>query len=96
MSAAPAPPLELIVDPSASGELPRKTTTVMLWSTGEDPRLLDAQVFTGAADLRAWLKEAVGKHGAGTIKVRWTRRLLANETVCKLVAACLDTDVPVV
>ena len=94
MSAAPAAGLELIVDPSASGELPQKTTTVMLWATDDDPRLLDAQVFTSAADLRAWLKSAVAKHGPGSIRVRWTRRLLASDSICKLVAACLDVEVP--
>jgi hypothetical protein len=92
---APATGLELIVDPSASGELPRKTTTVMLWSADADPRLLDAQVFTSAADLRAWLKAAAARYGAANIRIRWTRRLLANDTICKLVAACLDTEVPV-
>jgi hypothetical protein len=94
MSDVPEASLELIVDPSASGELPQKTTTVMLWAMGDDPRLLDAQVFTSAADLRVWLKAAAAKHGAANIRVRWTKRLLASDSVCGLVAACLDTDVP--
>jgi hypothetical protein len=77
--------LELIVDPSASGELPHKTVTVMLWSMGDDPALLDAKVFTSSADL---------PHGSENISVRWSKKLKADLTLSGLIAACLDLDAP--
>lgn len=87
--------LELIVDPSASGELPQKTVSVMLWSTvAGDPVLVDAKAFTNAADLRVWLKEIAARHGAANISVRWTNRLRSSQGVCKLIAACLGVDAP--
>jgi hypothetical protein len=86
--------LELIVDPSASGELPHKTVTVMLWSMGDDPALLDAKVFTNSADLRAWLKATVATHGSENISVRWSKKLKADLTLSGLIAACLDQEAP--
>jgi hypothetical protein len=85
--------LELIVDPSASGE-PQRTLTVMLWTRDADPVLKDAKVFTSGADFRAWLKEVVFEHGSENISVRWTKRLLADKIASRLVAACLGIDVP--
>jgi hypothetical protein len=84
---------ELIIDPSASSDLTRKTVSCMLWSTGDDPQLIDAQVFLSAADLREWLKVKAARYGEN-LSVRWTERLKAAPAVAKLVAACLDTKVP--
>jgi hypothetical protein len=86
--------VELIVDPSASGELPRKTVTVMLWSVAEDPALLDAKVFTSGAEIRMWLKDVIAKHGAANVSVRWSKKLRADTTLSGLIAACLGIDVP--
>jgi hypothetical protein len=85
--------LELIVDPSASGE-PQRTLTVMLWTTDDDPVLKDAKVFTNGADLRAWLKEIIATYGGENISVRWTKRLLKDKIASRLVAACLGIDPP--
>jgi hypothetical protein len=86
--------VELIVDPHASGGLPIKTIGVMLWTTGADPQLLDAQTFVSPADLRAWLKGTTARYGPGNISVRWSPRLRAAPPVAGVVAACLAVQVP--
>ena len=88
--------LELIIDPAASGsgDPARKTTTVMLWTVGEDPQILDAQAFSNPADLRVWLKRVAATYGPGNIVVRWTRQLRAAPHMSKLVAVCLGVDLP--
>jgi hypothetical protein len=84
--------LELIVDPASSGDKPQYAVSCMLWSTGEDPRLVDAQIFLSPTDLSAWLKAKAVRHGP-EIAIRWTPRL-KRSSVARIVAACLDTQVP--
>ena len=88
--------VELLIDPSASGaaEPWQKTTTVMLWSINEDPQVLDAQAFSNAADLRAWLKHMGATYGAENIVVRWTRELRGATHLARLVAVCLGVALP--
>ena len=83
---------ELLVDPGVTAE--QLSTGVMLWTTGRDPHLVDVQLFTNAADLRAWLKDAAVKFGAENIVVRWTTKLLAWPAVAKLIAVCLGVEAP--
>ena len=83
---------ELLVDAGVSAE--QLSTGVMLWTIGRDPHLVDVQLFTNAADLRAWLKETAFKYGAENIVVRWTNKLLALPAVAKLIAVCLDAEAP--
>jgi hypothetical protein len=84
--------LELIVDPASSSETPQYAVSCLLWSTGADPRLVDAQIFLSAADLSSWLKAKAVRHGE-EIAIRWTPKLKSS-SVAKIVAACLDTEVP--
>src|SRR5688500_14894162 len=86
----------LIVDPTASGAgaPAEKTTTVMLWTTGDDPQIVDAQAFSNPADLRTWLKQVAATHGTGSVVVRWTRQLRAAPHMAKLVAVCLGVELP--
>lgn len=88
--------VELIVDPGASGTGDRanRTTTVMLWTIGEDPQVVEAQALSNPADLRAWLKQTAATYGAGNVVVRWTRQLRAAPHVAKLVAVCLGVELP--
>ena len=88
--------MELIVDPAASGagDPAEKTTTVMLWTTGDDPQVVDARAFSNPADLRAWLKQVAATHGTGSVVVRWTRQLRAAPHMAKLVAVCLGVQLP--
>jgi hypothetical protein len=83
---------ELIVDAGVSAE--QTSTGAMLWTKGRDPHLVDVQLFTNAAELRSWLKEAAFKYGAENIGVRWTAQLLAFPAVAKLIAVCLDVEPP--
>ena len=83
---------ELFVDAGASHE--QTSTGVMLWTKGRDPHLVDDQLFTNAADLRSWLKDAAFKYGAENITVRWTNKLLEFPAVAKLIAVCLDVEPP--
>jgi hypothetical protein len=83
---------ELMVDPSSSTEDPAYTVSCLLWSTGDDPQLVDVQTFANATDLRVWLKTKATRHGQ-TLSVRWTPKLRSS-SVAKLVAACLNVEVP--
>ena len=87
--------VELIVSCSEAGDRSRPWIEALLWSVDdEDTRLVESQRFTGGAELRVWLKAIVAEHGAGTIVVRWTRRLLANFGLAHLIAVCLGVPVP--
>ena len=66
----------------------------MIWSDGNDPRLVQSESFRSLADLGIWLAETVGKHPPGSITIRWTGDLLAEPEMVKTVAAALHVQPP--
>jgi hypothetical protein len=86
--------LELFVTQSDPGDRTQPWIDVLLWSIGDDPKLIEAVRFTGGAELRVWVKAIRAEHGDPHITVRWTPALKGNRALSHLVAACVGTTVP--
>lgn len=55
--------LELFVTHSDPGDRTQPWIDVLLWSIGDDPKLIEAVRFTGGVELRVWVKAIRAEHG---------------------------------
>ena len=63
--------------------------SVMLWSAGKHPELVEAHQFRSHVELRAWLSSVATICGAKNVAVDWTSSLRADEALATLVGECL-------
>jgi hypothetical protein len=87
-------PLELIVDYSEPGDESGPWTDVVVWTLGNDPRVIESQHFKDPAELRVWLKAVAVAHRHENITVRWPNKRNANKPLSRLIAACLAISPP--
>jgi hypothetical protein len=63
----------------------------LVWTSDDDPRLLDSKHFLGEAALKVWLSEVATRYGRSNITVDWTASLRSDDRLAMAVRACVET-----
>jgi hypothetical protein len=62
----------------------------VLWSSGDDPHLLECRHFVGEGPLQVWLVDIATRYGRSNIAVDWTTSLRSDDRLAAAVRECVE------
>jgi hypothetical protein len=80
----------LVVERSNAGA----QLSAMVWTAGDDPRLLESREFRGEGALKVWLAGIVTRYGRDNIRVNWTASLGADDRLTVLLEESVGPVAP--